>query len=206
MTSFSVESSQIVGIFKWHLPILYTDQDIHAVLSGGCNFSSRRAPTLGNMLSSSLFNENDQNSGTWLFTKGWFYSTCRYCNKHKKSYVLSLTTGKTLKMNQYVNCNTTSVVYFIKCKSCKLQYVECAKHPLRIRISEHYNDTNNHNARNISNVSRHFRDIHKGNLIFFCFFGIEQVKKKQEVVMCTAYSCRGKCGGSTLRILECQLV
>lgn len=43
--------------------------------------------------------------------------------------------------------------------------------------TEHYNNTLNSNAKNISNVSKHFRTVHAGNLDHFSFFYLEQVKR-----------------------------
>lgn len=54
VTTFSIEYHHIVNIIKKNLPILYTDKELHAVLGPGCRFWSRRAPTLGTLLSPSL--------------------------------------------------------------------------------------------------------------------------------------------------------
>lgn len=182
VTTFSLEYNKIVAILKECLPILYADKDLYSVIKGGCNFSCRRAPSLGSMLSPSLFCSRKPNKPqTWLSTTGSYMcglNTCKQCHKHKKSTsVTSFTTNKTYAIKQYINCSSKSVVYVIQCSACNLQYVGCTIRPLRVRISEHVNDTTNTNAKNILNVSKHFREVHHGNLHTFSFLGAEQVKK-----------------------------
>lgn len=155
---------------------------ICAVVQGGCRFSGGGAPGLGGVLSPSLFcSQGSNKSRTWLSTVGSCMcgrGTCGQCHRHKKApqFFLFLP-RKHIPSKQYINCNSKSVVYVIQCSACSLQYVGCTIRPLRVRISKHVNDTTNTNAKNISNVSKHFQEFHHGNLDTFSFFGAEQVKK-----------------------------
>lgn len=77
----------------------------------------------------------------------------------------------------YINCNTKFVVYLITCQEYRVQYVGCTTTPLKVRIRRHLSDSHNPLALNISSVSRHFAQIHKGDITSFTFSGIESVSR-----------------------------
>lgn len=200
VTTYSRQYNQIVAIVKKCLPILYVDKTLYDILQQGYSFSSRRAPTLGSILSPSLFHPHHP-PRTWLSTTGSFpcgTSTCRQCRRHRKTKtVTSFSTGKTYTLKHFINCSSKSVVYVVECSACQIQYVGCTIRHLRIRVSEHYNDTVNPNAKNISNVSKHFKTVHGGNLDTFSFFGLEHVKRSTRGGIPIAPCSNGRCGGYT---------
>lgn len=60
-----------------------------------------------------------------------------------------------------------------------LQYIGCTTRNLRMRINEHiYAVKNNANTtRTKSGASKHFLEIHKGDLTSFPAYGLEQVHR-----------------------------
>lgn len=139
----------MVSIIKHCLPVLYADKKtLHHILRQGCSFSSKKAPNLGTMLSPSLFRSTSP-SISWLGTVRFYpcgyncgYNTWTQCKRHRKSKsVISFSTSRTYPVKSFINCNSKMIVYLIDCSTCRVQYVGCTICNLRIRISEHYNDT-----------------------------------------------------------------
>lgn len=69
-TFFSREFHDIRTIVHQYLPILFEDSVCADLLKDGINFIPRRAPTLGDSLSPSLFDPATIKSTTWLHFKG----------------------------------------------------------------------------------------------------------------------------------------
>lgn len=141
VTTYSMQYQDIVKIVKQCLPILYADKALYDVHQRGCSFSSKKCPTLGSVLSPSLFrSQTRQSSHTWLNVTGSYpcgHGTCRQCCRHNKSKtVTSFSTGRVYSRKNYINCHSKHVIYVIKCKACQMQYVGCTIHSLRVRISE----------------------------------------------------------------------
>lgn len=162
-----------------NLPILSTDEDLTSAIEAGCRFSSRWANTLGGILSPSLY-QSKVSGGTWLHTTGYVCDVSTYCfcqKRMKKSVVKSYSTGKELTIRDYMNCGTNNVVYSVECTSCNLQYVGCTARPLRTWIGEHYQGAYYPSDKGLSNVSKHFKHLHAGNMSDFSFYGLQKVKK-----------------------------
>lgn len=71
-----------------------------------------------------------------------------------------------------MSCN---IIYCINCTSCQIRYVGCTARRKKTRIREHVYGAVNSDAKNISNVSKHFCDIHTGNVFTLKVVGIERV-------------------------------
>lgn len=178
-TTFSPVYKQVTGIIKKYLPILNNNSNLQEILKNGVRFVSKKAPTLGDKISPSLFLTPNTNPTTWLDVKGFFkcgHTKCTACNYAKitKDFV-SCNNGKKSSIVSYINCNTKNVVYLISCTQCSLQYVGCTSTPLKTRIRRHLSDIRNTSAVNISGASRHFKLAHDGDLTGFTFSGIERV-------------------------------
>ena len=87
----------------------------------------------------------------------------------------STANDKKFLLRQYINCNTTFVVYVITCRDCNLQYVGCTTNELNVRIRKHLSDIPHAASRNVSAASLHFAAVHKGNTSGFSAQGIEVV-------------------------------
>lgn len=83
-TTFSNEYKQIVKIVKKHLPLLNSDPDLNKILTPGVRFVSKRAPTIGNLVSPSFFSSCvTKSQSNWLHLKGCFkcgHSRCITCH------------------------------------------------------------------------------------------------------------------------------
>uniref|UniRef100_A0A803JHB8 Reverse transcriptase domain-containing protein n=1 Tax=Xenopus tropicalis TaxID=8364 RepID=A0A803JHB8_XENTR len=134
VTAYSNQFYKIREIFYNLLPVLYNDPLLETTVSGGCKVVARRAPTLGNLLSPTLW-RSCPTRATWLTTKGTYpcgAKRCVTCKHIKRSTVFySSLTGKSYSMRVYANCNTQHVVYLLTCSCCNIQYVGCTIRPLK---------------------------------------------------------------------------
>lgn len=82
-TGFIVQYWQVVSIVKKHLPLLYSDENVRSILGDGVRFVSKRAPTLGNLVSPTYFSSHDKTGSTWLHALGSYkcgHYICVTCN------------------------------------------------------------------------------------------------------------------------------
>lgn len=175
-----MEYHQICQLITKHIPLLLYDPALAKALDGGHRCVARRAPTLGQDLSPSLFStalKNDNNN--WLkFTGsiGCGHKVCKCCTvMQKTNKVTSMSTGTTFKIFQHLNCNSYNVIYVIGCESCKLQYVGHTTQKLKERIRKHLSDVPYALTRNISAASQHFAAKDSGNINSCSVVAIEKV-------------------------------
>lgn len=122
-------------MIKHCLPILYADKTLYDILKQGCKFSRKKAPTLGTMLSPSLFHSHSPpSSSLWPETVGSYpcgFATCKQFKIHKKSRSVTSFSQKTYSLKNYINYNSKMVVYIKECSICQMQYVGCIIHNLQ---------------------------------------------------------------------------
>lgn len=144
-----------------------------SILEEGVQFVSRRAPTLGCLISPSLFTSSHPNHN-WLSTKGFHscgQAKCTVCQfaKNAQNFTSTVYGTSSFSIRSYLNCNTKYVIYLVTCTSCRLQYIGWT--PLKVCIRRHLSDINRLYVSNLSMVSRHFLQIQAS----FSFSGIERV-------------------------------
>lgn len=140
---------------------------------------SRRANTLRNKLSPSLFNDSPLSQPTWLQHKGTYpcgHKVCVCCtvltvSDHFQSY----TNGSNFTNKQYINCNSKNIIYLISCSKCRVQYVGHTSQSLKGRIRKHLSDIPFSSVRNVSSASQHFAVHHSGSTESLGVQGIERV-------------------------------
>lgn len=99
---------------------------------------------------------------------------CAQCGYTTKSQTYTHThSGKILKVRGVITCNTTYVVYLIKCP-CGLGYVGRTCRPLRTRISEHRSNIRCGDERNP--VAAHFKQAGH-SISSLRYIGIEKVNR-----------------------------
>ncbi|OCT78327.1 hypothetical protein XELAEV_18029436mg [Xenopus laevis] len=76
-------------------------------------------------------------------------------------------------IDEFINCNTKSVVYLLTCKVCYKQYVGCTVRPMKERIREHINTIRSGSEATV--VSRHFKICSNSNVAMLKVQGIERV-------------------------------
>ena len=85
-----------------------------------------------------VHSSSNPDRSTWLSLKGNYRcGRCAQCNNTSdcKSFRHPLT-GKKFKHKNFINCNSTNVVYMLTCP-CGKAYVRQTKRCLKLRISEH---------------------------------------------------------------------
>lgn len=98
-----------------------------------------KAPTLGQVLSFSLFCSQAASSATWLNQKGLYPCGHTICIIMKTSTVITLySNGSKYNMRCYINCNTRDVIYVISCEPCSVQYVGHTTQKLKKSHKETY--------------------------------------------------------------------
>ena len=66
---------------------------------------------------------------------------CRYCPKMIKTGHITLpSTGKSFKCCKNISCNSSNLIFCLKCNHCQKLYVGQTKRPLKERLSEQFND------------------------------------------------------------------
>ncbi|XP_044148864.1 protein YAE1 homolog isoform X1 [Bufo gargarizans] len=174
VTNYSLEFSQICAIVTKHLSVLNGDEQWSDISSAGVRCIARRAPTIAQKISPSLFTDSDtskKEKSAWLRHKGTFkcgHRICTCCNYIKTgSAVVSTATHNSFNNKQYANCNTNYVVYCITCTICSLQYIGCTTNSLKVRICKHLSDIPHTKERNVSAASLHFAVSHQGDTAGF---------------------------------------
>ncbi|OCT57287.1 hypothetical protein XELAEV_18003724mg [Xenopus laevis] len=180
ITQYSRQYKKIVKTVKKFLPILYADRDFCKALDPGIGCVARRAYTLGDSLSPSLFKEKNSSKQDFLRHSGCFkfgHNRCVTCKYLKVSGEFNSTvTTTTYKIKHYINCCSKGIVYLITCTKCGKQYVGCTIRSLKERIREHINQVSNIKLSSKTNVTRHFQECNNSNLKYFSIQGIEQIK------------------------------
>lgn len=126
------------------------------IVSTQVRFVAKKANTVGNVVSPSLFPRVKNENTTWLSTNGFYkcgHSKCKACGFATVSKTFtstSISNPHPLKTNGYLNCNTKWCIYLITCQECLLQYVGCTSNPLKVRIRRHLSNVSNVNALGIS--------------------------------------------------------
>lgn len=141
----------------------------------GIKSVSRRAPTLGNSLSLSLFSSQPLGSN-WLHFKGNFkcgIKGCDYCCFIKKGKSVSSTTNsKSFDILSVINCNTKFLVYLITCEACHIQYVGHTTRGLKDRLYDHLYDIEKNKS---TNVAKHWNLIHFKDVTSLSIQGVERI-------------------------------
>lgn len=117
----------------------------------------------------------------WLHQRG-FFKCCRSrcpCCKYtvKTEYIVVAISHERRYVRQFIYCDSIYVVNYVRCVDCNVGYVGCTTRKLKTRILEHLHDAGNTEARNPSDVSKHFSVCHSGNLNSLRVCGIERVNR-----------------------------
>lgn len=178
-TGYSIEYPQVCNIVKKYMPLLENDSSTEQVFKDGYKCVSRRASTLRNKLSPSLFCDSAPPKPTWLQHRGTYpcgHNICICCSVLTVSdRIQSYTNGSNFVTNQYINCNSKNIIYLISCLKCKVQYVGHTSQSLKGRIRKHLSDIPFASVRNVSSASQHFAVHHSGSIESLRVQGIERV-------------------------------
>lgn len=115
-TSYSPQFIAITGILKRYLPVLLTEELMSEVKQ-----YPKRAGTIGNIVSPSMFAKKSTGTTSWLSTTGFHkygYSICRACsfaNVGRTFLSTSIPDQPPFNIASYINCNSRYVIYLITC-------------------------------------------------------------------------------------------
>lgn len=95
-------------------------------------------------------NEISKISGSFSLCNAKRCTCCRFHTKQTNIFK-SEAYNRTFSINQILNCKSTSVIYLITCRKCKLQYVGETKRSIQARLLEHRSNINTFKNQPISN-------------------------------------------------------
>ena len=178
ITQFHSQYKEVESIFKDHWHILLLDKKLGPVIPQQPRFIYRRAPTYGDTIVKKILDLPTKPQSFW--DKNGFFS-CRRCKPCKEVKNLkrgldrfsSPTNRQEFEIKQFITCNTTHVVYALRCP-CGLLYIGRTKRQLKIRIGEHINNIRIGFTEH--NVSLHFKKEHNQDPSGLEFWGIEHVE------------------------------
>lgn len=179
VTMFSTRFDDTKKVVNRYLPILYQDRALDNILWDGVKFVARKVRSLGNIVLPSAPPSSKQT--TWLTCTGFFKcghgrcGVCRFVNQTKT--FCANHNPQQQRIGSFLNCSTDHVIYLVTCTACNVQYIGCTVRKLRVRIYVHIQgvQVGLDSLRNISSVSRHFRDCHHGELSSLRVMEIEHV-------------------------------
>uniref|UniRef100_A0A8C5QN04 GIY-YIG domain-containing protein n=1 Tax=Leptobrachium leishanense TaxID=445787 RepID=A0A8C5QN04_9ANUR len=180
LTKFNGRSRDIEKALSRCWPVLQNDQVLSKYLPAFPRVIYRKANSVKNSLAPSclpLENNKELNPHPLLNRPKGFFK-CKMCSmcrdlKAKVDQFKSIRTGKEYYIKEFINCNTTNVVYLLQC-GCGAQYIGKTKRKLKERIYEHF-----YNIRKCSDkhsVSRHCCKCPLFSFATFSWLGIEKVK------------------------------
>ena len=120
----------IDSIFLRHLDLLYTDQEVEWVFTPRPKASFRSARKISSYLVWAKLYPLERRVGS--FKCGGRH--CQVClNVTETETFTSTSTNQTYKINHEFNCHESSLIYLLKCKICRKQYVGRAADIFRSR-------------------------------------------------------------------------
>ena len=174
-SQYSTVAPNIQRIIKNNWAIIESDSTLRQVFPEPPMFSFRRAPTLRDKLMHSHL--APLKKGCWLNKPiGMFRCmNCPHCTNvlQTKTFV-DLKTQKTYKINDFINCNTTHVIYRLTCTCPDIFYVGRTKRRLRDRLAEHKYAIRTSNMN--YPIARHFSQCHNNNDTLLRITGLEHIK------------------------------
>ncbi len=141
ITTFNPAGNPNQQAIKENWTILGTSNITQPLFHSRVIHGNRRCPNLRDSLVHSrlklLSTTNIGFSGTTIHD--CTTSTCRYCPRLNTSgFIISPTTGKKSRCCSNVTCNSSNLIYCIKCNHCNMLYVGQTKRKLKLRMVEHF--------------------------------------------------------------------
>lgn len=176
VTTYSTCAEQIKQIVKNNWPIIKSDPLLNKVFPDPPIVSFRRAPTLRDKLMHSHLPAEKKKH--WLGKPSGTFKcmNCPHCSNiaQTKSFI-DTHNNKVYKQNDFINCNTTFVIYRLTCPCPEgFFYIGRTKRRLRDRLAEHKY------AIRIKNqdypMARHFEICPNANDSLLKIEGIEHIK------------------------------
>lgn len=162
VTQYSTEAKQVTRIIKENWAIINSDPELQQVFPEPPLVSYKRAPTLRDKLVHSHLPPERKES--WLKRPVGVYrcSNCPHCSHviQSKAFI-DFKSKKEYKIKDFINCNTTFVIYRLSCPCPNIFYVGRTKRRLRDRLAEHKYAIRTGNAD--YQMAQHFARVHNKN-------------------------------------------
>lgn len=154
------------------------DKSLMNVLPIKPKFIYRKAQSFGDLIVKRVVDPPSRIPSFWNQNGFFACRKCRACKEVSRPMrgverFSSTSNNKEFRIKQFITCNTTHVVYALRCP-CGLLYIGRTKRLLRVRIAKH--------VHNISigfkdhNVSLHFKKFHGQDPSGLTFWGIDHIK------------------------------
>ena len=173
-TQYTPAAGLIKNVFLKHWHILKSDPKLANICADPPLFSFRRSRSLRDRLVHSDMNAPSPPS--WLPKPPQGFYKCGNCaqcsNSTNTKFFTHPRTGKKYKISSFINCNSTHVVYMLKCP-CGLAYIGQTKRPLKVRIGEHKTAIRTKNLEYA--MARHYLQANHGSPASLKFWGIERI-------------------------------
>lgn len=173
-TRYSPTAGKIKHVIKKHWRILQSDPSLKEICAEPPRFTFKRARNIRDRLVHSDMKVS--NPTTWLSNPPIGFYKCGHCaqcsNSTNAKHFSHPMTGKSFSINSFINCNSTHVIYLLKCP-CGLVYIGQTKRQLKIRISEHKTAIRTKNATYA--MARHYMEANHGSPASLKFWGIEKI-------------------------------
>lgn len=175
VTEYSTASKQVKNIIKKHWNILQCDPSLQHLSSSPPRFCFKRGQNIRDIVVSSTYMETPKT--TWLdrgLNGNFRCGKCACCSHTFDTKVFSHPhSGKKYHIKEFINCQSTHVVYMLKCP-CGLLYVGQTKRNLKMRIAEHKGAIRNGNMDYA--IARHYKAMNHGSASTLRFIGLERVQ------------------------------
>ena len=172
-TEYTPAAGMIRNIITKHWHVLQSDPTMSNICSDPPLFCFRRSRSLRDRL---VHSDLTPPSPSWLPSPPQGFHKCGNCSQCSNSTnakdFTHPRTGKRFKIKSFINCNSTHVVYLLKCP-CGMAYIGQTKRPLKIRIGEHKTAIRTGNLEYA--MARHYKQANHGSPASLRFWGIEKV-------------------------------
>ena len=173
-TEFSPRANEIRLAVLKHWPVLATDPVMKEICSERPLITFRKSRSIKDRLVHSMMKPPPR--PTWLPNPPQGFYRCGNCvhcsNSTDTKHFLHPRTGKKYGIKSFINCNSTHVVYILKCP-CGQIYVGQTKRALKLRIAEHKTAIRTNNMDYA--IARHYSQFKHGSPASLKFWGIEKV-------------------------------
>ena len=173
-TGYTPEAGRMKNVIRKHWHVLKSDPTLKDICANPPRFIFRRAGNIRDRLVHSDMSNPPQT--TWLSNPPLGFYKCGNCaqcsNSTNTKEFSHPRTGKKYSISSFINCNSTHVVYLLKCP-CGLAYIGQTKRQLKLRISEHKTAIRTQNITYA--MARHYKQANHGSPASLRFWGIEKI-------------------------------
>lgn len=169
---YSPLAKQFESVINKHWHIIASDPAL-SVFTSPPKVVFKRPPNLRNMLVRAHHSPQTQHFLRQTPSGNYKCNNCTQCNfTHKTKVFNHPRTGKEFKIRGTISCNTTNVIYMLKCP-CGLAYIGKTTRALKTRIAEHRSTIRNHDKK--SPVAEHFTQFGH-SVASLRYIGIERIQ------------------------------